>query len=1167
MFVELHEVKEDIKKSRRGGACYRPVWRCAMILAVCVVAAGAGGLWVQGRAIDYLVRVGLDRVLPGAGFSVRSMRVDGGLGRALRIHDLVLVGGPGTPSGSQTLVRVELIEVALPRVRDWLFDRRKWVARLSLRGVEALLDARSEWMAPLRPGPVLTPEELARMSRLAVRLMPAVVDWDVRSFEVLADAQRYKLTGAGLRLREGRTGRLFWDGGVIEAGGVAVRLDADAARAYWNQGVVYLSGVTLGRGVELANLVVDLARPGGVGLRGDFKAFGGWVGMSLGYGEEEGYMDADLSVTALGLDLESVDGWASGGWGLTGRVERLDIKWVAVVDDLVGGQARIGLFGTGVGFRGGVWDRVEVEARLNDEVVRISRLEAKRGASGILLEGDCVLPGDGDWGKAVWSGRLDADLRDVGILAELGVPQAEGVGGSVRAKVEASGGEEGISAELEATGTGLTWRGLRPVGMNLSARFWDGELEVREFLLGDWVKASGTWRPEGGRYCGRVALSLDEVAGFVEALKGGGQSPFGGGGELDWSGEGGEGEHRGKVSARLVGVSAGAGWQGMGGRFAGSYGPEHLKVGEARLEQGGMELDFSLEADADGVRMGGIRLASGGEELLSGAVDIPWNPFVLLKGKSWAEGFLAGRELAGAVTGREMPLEKLAALAGQVLPVTGWSRVEARLGGGIESPRVEASWVLRDLRTAAPDAVELASEVRVDFLAKDGVAAVSGLARVPRIEPVTLEASFPFGFRVAEGRLDWVDPTGVLRGRVRVPETDLAVFREFVPGVRRVAGRVGAEIVLGNSLLAPSIDGVARVTGGLLEVHRGVPVVEDVNGVCRFDGKTFRFVDTAATVGAGRLRLSGGGDFSDVKNVRFDLRLVGSEVLVHRDRNFRLRTNLDLSLRGGLESATIAGAVRLVDGRVYQRLEITPLLQSAQSGVAPLLLPELRGLVPAPFADWKLDVSVANESPFLIVGNLASGEIIPDIAVGGTLGQPVLKGGVDIKNVQAYLPFSTVSIPEGRIILDPASPRVPLVDVRGFSEVLNYEVQLIAQGPLDKGNLFLRSDPPLPQESIVLLLTTGLVPGAHTGASLGEAAIGQGSLLLLKTFARQFEREGVDTDSLINRVQITTRPAVLQGLMPTTRGEFRLNKNFGVMAQRDGYGFLGTGLTYTVRFK
>jgi hypothetical protein len=174
---------------------------------------------------------------------------------------------------------------------------------------------------------------------------------------------------------------------------------------------------------------------------------------------------------------------------------------------------------------------------------------------------------------------------------------------------------------------------------------------------------------------------------------------------------------------------------------------------------------------------------------------------------------------------------------------------------------------------------------------------------------------------------------------------------------------------------------------------------------------------------------------------------------------------------------------------------------------------------------------------------------------------------VDIKNVQAYLPFSTVSIPEGRIILDPASPRVPLVDVRGFSEVLNYEVQLIAQGPLDEGNLFLRSDPPLPQESIVLLLTTGLVPGAHTGASLGEAAIGQGSLLLLKTFARQFEREGVDTDSLINRVQITTRPAVLQGLMPTTRGEFRLNKNFGVMAQRDGYGFLGTGLTYTVRFK
>jgi len=70
----------------------------------------------------------------------------------------------------------------------------------------------------------------------------------------------------------------------------------------------------------------------------------------------------------------------------------------------------------------------------------------------------------------------------------------------------------------------------------------------------------------------------------------------------------------------------------------------------------------------------------------------------------------------------------------------------------------------------------------------------------------------------------------------------------------------------------------------------------------------------------------------------------------------------------------------------------------------------------------------------------------------------------------------------------PDDPWVPVLDVRGVAATSSGEVHAHAFGPLNQRKLILRSDPPLPQESLVLLLATGALPPATPGAAAAGAS-------------------------------------------------------------------------------
>jgi hypothetical protein len=216
--------------------------------------------------------------------------------------------------------------------------------------------------------------------------------------------------------------------------------------------------------------------------------------------------------------------------------------------------------------------------------------------------------------------------------------------------------------------------------------------------------------------------------------------------------------------------------------------------------------------------------------------------------------------------------------------------------------------------------------------------------------------------------------------------------------------------------------------------------------------------------------------------------------------------------------------------------------------------------MPTPINAWQIDVTIRNETPFLFSGNAASGEIIPDLRIIGTLGNPIPVGKIELKNARVFFPFTTMTIPEGHLDFLEASPWMPQLDLRGSAQALDYEVEAYAFGPLSERRLILRSDPPLPQDALIQLLTTGMAPGVYAGAAPGEA---QGGLAPPSGFGGKSQRQDLKMGSTASRLLSPAPP----GGRATLRGRFELWRGLSLINEGDVFGPSNARAYFSLRLR
>ncbi len=612
-------------------------------------------------------------------------------------------------------------------------------------------------------------------------------------------------------------------------------------------------------------------------------------------------------------------------------------------------------------------------------------------------------------------------------------------------------------------------------GMQIIAE-WANEKPVEAEFLADGLKADAEVDFDAKRYSGSVVFDGFESARYGAWLAAAGVDlPGDAKIEGSWRGNGplaAEG-HEGELAV------ANASWAQPGqpdvsARANVSYAlPGRIALSDLQVERDGQAIGANLVLADGSLEIDQLQWTDAdGTELADARGNLPMPEDF---GK-WRE-FLAHdtRPLDLTIRTQSLGFDKLATWvpALEAVDARTTAKLEISLSGDFSAPEFDSSLEVTGLRAVGQPALP-SSNILIKAIGRDGLLAVDGTIRAPDYDPVVLTAKLPFAPAA------WAEDIETLRNAdfeasAILPRLDLSRFTALVPAARTITGVVTGNVRAVGTLGKPDLSGGLELAGGSLRfVNDKLPDLTGITGTAEFgiDQATLRSL--RATIAGGTLEVS--GSFA-IKSREIDLRVRGDSLPLVRNESLIMRANADLRATGPLDRTAVSGTISLVDSLFFRDIEILPI------GM-PFTVPNAAALpkidtapptdaIPEPFANWALDVRVRTDEPLLIRGNLATGRILANLRVGGTLADPRPVGNVRLLRGRAVLPFSTLSIREAVLTFTQANGLDPVIEARGTAEPRPFSVNIFAYGRLSDPQIVLSSTPPLPQNEIMTLLATG----------------------------------------------------------------------------------------------
>lgn len=395
------------------------------------------------------------------------------------------------------------------------------------------------------------------------------------------------------------------------------------------------------------------------------------------------------------------------------------------------------------------------------------------------------------------------------------------------------------------------------------------------------------------------------------------------------------------------------------------------------------------------------------------------------------------------------------------------------LSGNFASPVLEASLEVLGVRGAGL-AETPPADLMIEASGRDGVLVASGTVTVPDFAPAVMAAKLPFAPAAWARDVDHLLGSAI-EATVDFPRLDLARFASLVPAARTLGGVVTGMVRVDGTVGNPKLVGGLELTGGSLELaNDSVPEITGIRAIAEFDLDRAILRSLRATVAGGTFE--GSGTFA-IPSRELDFRARGNALPLVRNESLILRANVDLRVAGPFAGAAVSGSVSLVDSLFFRDIEILP-IGVPFTGPQAAALPKIDAApatdsIPEPFANWPLDVRVTTADPVLIRGNLATGSVLVDMRISGTLGDPLPDGMVRLSRGRAMLPFTTLVVPDAVLTFSNATRFDPVIEARGSAEPRPYTVNVFAYGRLSDPQIVLTSNPSLPQNEIMTLLATG----------------------------------------------------------------------------------------------
>ena len=492
---------------------------------------------------------------------------------------------------------------------------------------------------------------------------------------------------------------------------------------------------------------------------------------------------------------------------------------------------------------------------------------------------------------------------------------------------------------------------------------------------------------------------------------------------------------------------------------------------------------------------------------------------VRLDGQPVLSGSLSGPlQAAGApeqplvfkLAARELDVAKLLASLGQPPSAAGKISATFEAAGTLSKPALSLEVKGDGLRALAMEAVPpTAFDARAMLTGSEFK--VAGTVRQPLVQPTTFSAATTVDTAaIMAGKLPGLADIP-LKAAVNMPAASLAFLPRYVPAIARIDGTAAVSMRVGGTLAKPTLEGTASVAVKTARFTDGaIPVITDFKARIESANGLVTLTQFGGEAGGGHFGVSGTVNVANPALPELALALKSKDVLVLRDDSVLVRAEADIAVRGPLNAARVSGDVVLVGSRFNRDIEILPLALPGRPKPAPAAIarPLTISFPQPPLRDWTFDVAVKTrpDDPFLVRGNLARGKVTVDVHLAGTGRTPFLTGAATIEQFSATLPVSTLVVRRGLVTFSEDAPFQPQVELEAESVIRQHTVIVRVDGPASKPRLELQSEPPLPQQEILSLLTTGSLTG-EIGSNNSAMATRAGILVVKGWYKKVFKKE------------------------------------------------------------
>ena len=299
------------------------------------------------------------------------------------------------------------------------------------------------------------------------------------------------------------------------------------------------------------------------------------------------------------------------------------------------------------------------------------------------------------------------------------------------------------------------------------------------------------------------------------------------------------------------------------------------------------------------------------------------------------------------------------------------------------------------------------------------------------------------------------------------------------------AGELDLQMNILGPLDDPQIVGSAQLKQGLL-VHPDLPAtLFDARGNFRFTANQVSLEAFSTRTVFGDLEMTGGIFLQGFKPTRWQINALGTGLqLEYPDKVFST-LDVDLDFLKSKVSEIISGAVYIRSVDYARDISLSDLIfQYVQSETIPLN-PHIQNI--------GLEVTVEAYQSLRVSNNLADAVGSADLAVRGTWQNPIVLGTITIDEGTLLLENNTYDISRGSINFNNPRRTRPILNFEAETDVRDFTVAVLVNGPIDQLKVSFRSNPPLPTSSIVSLLAVGQTQEEIFG-SAGQAPDQVGAL-------------------------------------------------------------------------